>query len=243
MEPGLSHRNRRVAEAARLHRAEERRSRRLTLLEGPHLVEEAVKAGAPLVEIFGLSDDSDAARWARSAEIELVVVGEEALRRLSSTQTPQSPVAVMQIPERPLDPGRSVLVAWQIADPGNLGTMIRTAAAFGLDVGVMAGSVDPWSPKVLRAASGGHFQTGIGSIEDLGALQAIKVATVLKGGSSPRSLPAGRLALLIGSEAHGLPDEVVDIADVRVTIPMAGVTESLNAAAAAAILAYEVSIR
>jgi TrmH family RNA methyltransferase len=243
MEPGLSHRNRRVAEAARLHRAEERRSRRLTLLEGPHLVEEALKAGAPLIEIFGLSDDSDAARWARSAEIELVVVGEEALRRLSSTQTPQSPVAVMQIPERPLDPGRSVLVAWQIADPGNLGTMIRTAAAFGLDVGVMAGSVDPWSPKVLRAASGGHFQTGIGSIEDLGALQAIKVATVLKGGSSPRSLPAGRLALLIGSEAHGLPDEVVDIADVRVTIPMAGVTESLNAAAAAAILAYEVSVR
>jgi TrmH family RNA methyltransferase len=243
MEPGLSHRNRRVAEAARLHRAEERRSRRLTLLEGPHLVEEALKAGAPLIEIFGLSDDSDAARWARSAEIELVVVGEEALRRLSSTQTPQSPVAVMQIPERPLDPSRSVLVAWQIADPGNLGTMIRTAAAFGLDVGVMAGSVDPWSPKVLRAASGGHFQTGIGSIEDLGALQAIKVATVLKGGSSPRSLPAGRLALLIGSEAHGLPDEVVDIADVRVTIPMAGVTESLNAAAAAAILAYEVSIR
>jgi TrmH family RNA methyltransferase len=243
MEPGLSHRNRRVAEAARLHRAEERRSRRLTLLEGPHLVEEALKAGAPLIEIFGLSDDSDAARWARSAEIELVVVGEEALRRLSSTQTPQSPVAVMQIPERPLDPSRSVLVAWQIADPGNLGTMIRTAAAFGLDVGVMAGSVDPWSPKVLRAASGGHFQTGIGSIEDLGALQAIKVATVLKGGSSPRSLPAGRLALLIGSEAHGLPDEVVDIADVRVTIPMAGVTESLNAAAAAAILAYEVSVR
>jgi TrmH family RNA methyltransferase len=213
------------------------------LLEGPHLVEEAVKAGAPLVEIFGLAEDSASARWAQSAEVELVVVGEEALRRLSSTQTPQSPVAVMQIPELPLDPGRSVLVAWQIADPGNLGSMIRTAAAFGLDVGVMAGSVDPWSPKVLRAASGGHFQTGIDSKVDLDALQAIKVATVLSGGTSPRSLPAGRLALLIGSEAHGLPDEVVDTADVRVTIPMAGPTESLNAAIAAAILAYEVSIR
>jgi TrmH family RNA methyltransferase len=243
VEPGLSHRNRRVAEAARLHRAEERRSRRLTLLEGPHLVEEAVKAGAPLVEIFGLTDDLDAAHFARSAEAALVVVGEEALRRLSSTKTPQSPVAVMQIPERPLDPGRSVLVACQIADPGNLGTMIRTAAAFGLDVGVMPGAVDPWAPKVLRAAAGGHFQTGVGTIEALGALRAIKVATVLTGGSSPRSLPAGRLALLIGSEAHGLPAEVVDSADVWVTIPMAGGTESLNAAAAAAILAYEVSIR
>jgi len=243
MEPRLSHRNRRVAEAARLHRAEERRSRRLTLLEGPHLVEEAVKAGLPLVDIFALPDDPDAARWARSAEIELVVVGEEALRRLSSTQTPQSPVAVMQIPQRPLDPGRSVLVAWQIADPGNLGTMIRTAAAFGLDVGVMAGAVDPWSPKVLRAASGGHFQTGVAAIEDLGTFQAIKVAAVLTGGSSPRTLPAGRLALLIGSEAHGLPGAVVDTADVLVSIPMAGAAESLNAAAAAAILAYEASIR
>ena len=243
MEPGLSHRNRRVAEAARLHRAEERRSRRLTLLEGPHLVEEAVKAGAPLVEIFGLADDSDSARWARSAEVELVVVGDEALRRLSSTQTPQSPVAVMQIPAGSLDASRSVLVAWQISDPGNLGTMIRTAAAFGLDVGVMAGSVDPWSPKVLRSAAGGHFQTGIGSIEDLESLEAVKVATVLSGGASPRALPAGRLALLIGSEAHGLPDDAVARADVLVTIPMAGPTESLNAAAAAAILAYEVSIR
>ena len=243
MEPGLSHRNPRVAEAARLHRVEERRSRRLTLLEGPHLVDEAVRAGAPLVEIFALSEDSDASRWAHSAGVELVVVGEEALRRLSSTQRPQSPVAVMQVPERSLDQGRSVLVAWQISDPGNLGTMIRTAAAFGLDVGVMAGSVDPWSPKVLRSAAGGHFQTGIALIDDLGALEAIKVATVLTGGASPRSLPAGRLALLIGSEAHGLPDDVVSSADVLVTIPMVGQTESLNAAAAAAILAYEICIR
>ena len=243
MEPGLSHRNPRVAEAARLHRVEERRTRRLTLLEGPHLVDEAVRAGAPLVELFALAGDRDASRWAQSAEVELVVVGDEALRRLSSTQSPQSPVAVMQIPERSLDHGRSVLVAWQISDPGNLGTMIRTAAAFGLDVGVMAGSVDPWSPKVLRAAAGGHFQTGIGAIEDLGSFDAIKVATVLNGGDNPKSLPAGRLALLIGSEAHGLPDDVVAGADVRVTIPMVGPTESLNAAAAAAILAYEVSTR
>lgn len=243
MEPGLSHRNRRVAEAARLHRAEERRSRRLTLLEGPHLVQEAVKAGAPLVEVFALADDSDSSRWAQSAEVELVVVGEEALRRLSSTQTPQSPVAVMEIPQLALDPGRSVLVAWQISDPGNLGAMIRTAAAFGLDVGVMAGSVDPWSPKVLRAAAGGHFQTGIGPIDDLGRLDAVTVATVLSGGDSPKSLPPGRLAVLIGSEAHGLPDDVVAGADLRVTIPMVGPTESLNAAAAAAILAYELSMR
>ena len=213
------------------------------MLEGPHLVEEAVRAGTPLVEVFALENDSDSKAWAELAQVDLVIVGDEALRRLSSTQTPQSPVAVMQIPERGLDPDRSVLIAWQISDPGNLGTMIRTAAAFGLDVGVLVGSVDPWAPKVMRAAAGGHFQTGIGLIADLWSLEATKVATVQTGGQSQRSLPPGRLAVLIGSEAHGLPPEVIAGADLRVTIPMGGPTESLNAAAAAAILAYEVSIR
>ena len=151
----------------------------------------------------------------QSAEVELVVVGEEALRRLSSTQTPQSPVAVMQIPERGLDPDRSVLVAWQISDPGNLGTMIRTAAAFGLDVGVMAGSVDPWSPKVMRAAAGGHFQTGIGADRRPLVARGDQSGDGARAGQSPRSLPAGRLAFLIGSEAHGLPADVVAGADLR----------------------------
>ena len=239
----MSHRNRRVAEAARLHRVEERRNRRQTLLEGPHLLAEALKAGTPLVEVFALAEDVDSRRSARSADVELVVVGEEALRRLSSTRNPQSPVAVIQIPASRLDPERSLLVAWQISDPGNLGAMIRTAAAFGLDVGTMAGSADPWSPKVLRAASGGHFQTGIAGLDVLSSLDAIKVAAVPRGGRPASSLPRGRLALLVGSEAHGLPVAVVAGADARVTIPMTGPTESLNAAAAAAILAYEVSTR
>lgn len=243
MEPGLSHRNPRVVETARLHRAEERRSRGMTLLEGPHLVEEAVFAGEGIVEVYGLSTDSEALGWARQAGAEFVLVGEEALGRLSSTQTPQSPVAVLRIPNRRLNTSRSVLVAWQIADPGNLGTMIRTAAAFGLDVAVTSGSADPWSPKVLRAGTGGHFQTAVVEVDDLNSLEALKVATVMNGGVSPRSLPAGRLALLIGSEAHGLPDDVVKTADLMITIPMAGRTESLNAAAAATILAYEVSLR
>ncbi len=243
MEPGLSHRNPRVVETARLHRAEERRSRGMTLLEGPHLVEEAVTGGEEIVAIYALADDAKSVEWAGQARVELLVVGEEALGRLSSTQNPQSPVAVLMIPRRSLDTSRSVLVAWQISDPGNLGTMIRTAAAFGLDVAVTGGSADPWSPKVLRSATGGHFQTAVVEIENLDGLEAIKVATVMTGGGSPRSLPAGRLALLIGSEAHGLPEEALALADLRVTIPMSGRTESLNAAAAAAILAYEVSLR
>jgi TrmH family RNA methyltransferase len=171
------------------------------------------------------------------------MVNEEALQRLSSTKAPQSPVAVVEIPGRPLDPARCLLVAWDIADPGNLGTMIRTAAAFGLDLAVAGQSTDPWAPKVLRAGMGGHFRTAVTDFHDVGALSVKTVAAVSQGGKPPRSLPPGRLALLIGNESHGLPAEVIAGADYRVTIPMSGGSESLNAAAAAAVLAYEVSLR
>lgn len=238
MEPGLSHRNPRVVEAARLHRADERKLRRLTLLEGPHLVEEALKAGANLHVIFASTGDG---HW--SGHTATVAVGDEALQRLSSTRSPQSPVAVMEIPSMTLDASRSVLVAQGISDPGNLGTMIRTAAAFGMDVAVTPGTTDPWSPKALRSGMGGHFRTAVAEIADPFAIEATTVAAVMEGGIAPSALPAGRIALLIGSEAHGLPDDMLSRAELRVTIPMPGGSESLNAASAAAILAYEVSLR
>lgn len=234
VEPGLSARNPRVQAAARLHRSDERKRTGLTLLEGPHQVGEAIGAGIPLVEIFALETDS--------AFSDLTRVSQAALARLSSTQTPQSPVAVMGIPEHALGPDRSVLVAWEISDPGNLGSMIRTGAAFGMDVAVYGGA-DPWSPKTLRAAAGAHFHTSVVAIDDPFGLDALKVATVLEGGAVPESLPAGRLAILIGNEAHGLGVYEISKSDVLVTIPMPGNTESLNANAAAAIVCYAVANR
>ena len=231
METGLSARNPRIQAASRLHRADERRRTGLTLLEGPHLVEEAVAAGIALIEVFALEPDP---------QFPLAVIASQAaLERLSSTQTPQSPVAVMPIPEHALDSRRDVLVAWEIADPGNLGAMVRTAAAFGMDIGVVGGA-DPWSPKTLRSAAGAHFHTSVVSIEDPFDLGATTVGTVSSGGADPGSLPSSRIALLIGNEAHGLPGDAIASADLLVSIPMPGGTESLNAAAAAAILCYEV---
>lgn len=243
MEPARSHRNPAVVEAARLHSVKERRARKQTLLEGPHLVGEALRAGVSLVRVFAVGGDKAGPGWAEEANAELVLVNQEALERLSGTRTPQSPVAVIAIPEGRLDPARRVLVPWEITDPGNLGTMIRTAAAFGFDVGIGPGCVDQWSPKVLRAAAGGHFHTNLAEVESPTEIDALKVAMVVKEGEPLERLPAGRLAILIGGEPHGLPDEVVDKAHLRITIPMPGATESLNAAVTAAIVMYEVMRR
>ncbi|MGQ0847818.1 MAG: TrmH family RNA methyltransferase [Actinomycetota bacterium] len=233
MTSGLSARNLRVLEASKLHRAAERRARGMTLLEGPHLVGEALAAGIEPRELFVLDPGAGFDGW---------VVTEAALQRLSGTKTPQSPVAVIPIPAHAFDPTRSALVAWQIADPGNLGTMIRTAAAFGLDIGVGDGA-DPWAPKTLRAGAGAHFHTAVVTIRHPRDAGAELVATVLDEGRPPDQLPKGRLAVMIGNEAHGLPADLVAAAGWRVTIPMPGHTESLNAATTAAIVGYEVARR
>ncbi|HKZ21051.1 MAG TPA: RNA methyltransferase [Acidimicrobiia bacterium] len=232
MEAGLSARNPRIQAVARLHRSSEREATGLTLLEGPKLVEEAAQAGIAVVELFSV-DDSHA---------DAIRISDAALARLSSTRSPQNPVAVISIPRHQLQADRSVLVAWEIADPGNLGTMIRTAAAFGLDVAVRGGT-DPWSPKTLRGAAGAHFRTSVLEIEDIDEIKATRVAAVGHGGEAPSRMPDSRVALLIGNEAQGLPPDVIAAADMQVSIPMPGMTESLNAAAAAAILCYEVAIR
>jgi TrmH family RNA methyltransferase len=245
MEPVRSHRNRKVVEAARLHRARDRHREGRTLLEGPNLLSEALSAGVVPEMIFALAGDEETKRLARSHGAELTLVDPAGLGRLAGTKTPRGPVAVISIPgPRRSDDAVGLLVAWGVSDPGNVGTLIRTAAGLGWDFAHTETSCDPWSPKTLRAASGGHFHTGIehvGSVSDISALGFSPVASVVSGGVDPVSMPAGRYALLVGEEGAGLPLEVVGAAAWKVTIPMAAGTQSLNAAVAAGILLYELS--
>ena len=137
-----------------------------------------------------------------------------------------------------------MIVAWGLSDPGNVGTMIRTAAAFDWDFGYTDGTADPWAPKVLRAGAGAHFRlntTPVESLQILGDVGLATVATVVSGGARPADLPTGRYALLVGEEAPGLPPDVVEQSAHKVTIPMPGGMESLNAAMAAGIVVYELS--
>ena len=174
-----------------------------------------------------------------------MLVSQGVLERLATTVQPQSPVVVAPIPSPVVPREGHLLVAWGISDPGNAGTLIRIAAAFGLGFVSGPDTADPWAPKTLRSGAGAHFHTSIGRVstpEDLRALQRPLLAAVAAGGVSPaRVRSTGDVALLVGSESEGLPGWLVAAADELVTIPMPGGTESLNAAVAGAILAYEVT--
>ena len=200
----------------------------------------AVAADVRLGTVFVLAGDATGRDLAERGHGDLVVVDEATLRRLGTTETPQSPVAVISVPQPARSVGGRVVVAWGVSDPGNCGALIRIAAAFGY--GFLAGPecAEPWSPKVLRSAAGAHFAVALGRIATVDEARAggrIVVATVARGGIVPGPLPEAA-AILVGNEAHGLSDEVVAAADLCVTIPNTGAVESLNAAAAGAIVAY-----
>ncbi len=149
---------------------------------------------------------------------------------------------MVEIPPERLDPGRDLLVSVGVSDPGNLGALIRTAASFGWGFAYTKGSADPWAPKSIRAGAGGQFQTAVARLESLDQLSDwTMVATVVRDGVAPHEVTGRPVALLVGEEAHGLDPVVVEAAAYRLTVPMSGPTESLNAAVAAGIAVYELS--
>lgn len=178
------------------------------------------------------------------------------LGRLAETTTPQGVVGVARIPNPTLDdviarrPRLAVLLAG-VSDPGNAGTVIRTADAAGADgVLVTAGSTDVWSGKAIRSSAGSVFNlpvvTGLDVTAAVGALRSAGVrllaATATGSADLDELLDAGELdaptCWLLGSEAHGLPPQIEAAAEVTVRVPMRGRAESLNLAAAAAVCLF-----
>lgn len=239
-----STKNERIRRMRRLHRARHRREEGLTLVEGPEPVAAALEAAADVRWICVHADDVAGIELARSSGVDSIVVSDAVLRAAAPTSAPRGPIAVVGIP--PPKPLRrhDTLVLWDITDPGNVGTLIRSAAAFGFDVATTAGSADVWGPKVIRAAAGAHFAVSaiarlgedpLGELRDAGVAA---VATLPTGGSGPAGVPTAPIALLIGNEARGLPGEVGDSAEWSLTLAMPGNAESLNAAIAGSIAMY-----
>ena len=243
----------RVVAARRLQRRRDRDHTGRFLAEGPQAVREALTAGV-VRELFGtesaLSRHADLALLAPA----VAAVTEEALQALAETVSPQGLVAVCDQADVPLSDvldGRLVAVAAGIRDPGNAGTVLRTADAAGAGAVVFAGdAVDPYNGKCVRASAGSLFHVDVVRERDAGAVvRTLRRAGFLVLAATghgdddlddllDRGLLGQRTAWLFGSEAHGLTDDLLAAADRRVRVPIYGGAESLNLAAAAAVCLY-----
>jgi RNA methyltransferase, TrmH family len=222
------------------------------LAEGVRVVEELLQAGLkPELAIVspGLEETERGRRLAEALTgPEVRRVSDAVLARLADTETPQGVLVVAPVPRADLpeadDEDGALLVLDGVQDPGNAGTLMRTAAAFGVSrVVVLPGTADPWSPKVVRAAAGTCFRMPVVQADPAALLAwaGRRGFTVL--GADAAGTPVGsvpvpdRLALVVGNEGAGLSAEMAAGVDARVAIPMRG-AESLNVAVAAGILLY-----
>jgi TrmH family RNA methyltransferase len=217
-----------------------RRAERRVVIEGPHLLAAALDAGIQPIAVIG-TEAALAKPEISGLKIKTMptVVTAAVFTAIADAETAPGIAAEIAIPE--LKGEGSTVLLEGVQDPGNVGAIMRSAAAFGVGTVVLDRQcADPWSPKALRAGQGGHFQVGVRQTDDLlAAVSGRLICTVVEGGTPLREADlSGRITWVFGAEGSGLSAAVLAKAAERVTIPMAG-GESLNVAAAAAICLYE----
>ncbi len=234
-------------------RAKTRREERAFVVEGVRLAEEAVAAGWE-VRLCLYTPDLNARGLALVESVEqsgapVEQVEAHVMKAASDTETPQGILLALALETLPLpDHPNFVLVLDRVSDPGNTGTLLRTARAAGVDaVWMTAGSVDAFAPKVVRGAMGAHFRLPVqtGSEEDILAfckLHSLNLFAAAAGAGKAYTQAdlCAPLALAIGSEAEGVGDALFQAA-AKLHIPMAAGSESLNAAVAGGVLMFEVA--
>jgi TrmH family RNA methyltransferase len=232
----------------------------LIALEGLHLVDEALRSGIPLQTVFvaqGHENLIESLSAIDETRTEILAVPREILDSAVSTESPQ-PIAALAHPQnwpwaevlaqKPGAPALIVVLSG-IQDPGNLGTILRSAEAFGATgILCLTGTVSRWNPKAMRASAGSVFRLPVLASSEAKAFQHLREAGIRTLAAMARQAEplnetnlTGPIALLIGSEGSGLSPEIAAQSDARITIPCPGPVESLNAAVAASVLLYETS--
>jgi RNA methyltransferase, TrmH family len=214
--------NPRVKLLRKLGSRRQREKLRLFVAEGEDLVEAARTAGIEPVDLLVAGQDVEPALLAEA----------------STMAHPPRVVGVYRREDLPRFESRPVTLAlWHVADPGNVGTLIRTADAFGAAVALSEGCGDPTGGKALRATAGAIFRVPVGRFDEV---EGRRVALVARAGAPLHQLdPAERTVFVLGAEREGLSDEVVAACDAVASIPIAESAESLNVAVAGAIALYE----
>jgi RNA methyltransferase, TrmH family len=222
-------------------------------VEGLHLVREAVKSGLKLDTVFLQEGHEELAQQFPAGHAEILILTEDVFSSAAMTEHPQGVAALVEAPQFqmpamfPTTPGEAplVVIAAGLQDPGNLGTLVRSAEAFGATgIILLPGTVSPWNAKALRASSGSAFRLPVLALPPGEAFSALRahgvriLAAVARDGEREADL-RGPTALLIGNEGSGLPEAWIAEAEARVTIPFRGTVESLNAAIAGSLLLYD----
>ena len=245
--------NARVKQLRAAFAGQARLSGGLVAIEGEHLLREALRSGIIFKAVFLSERFETVPRWIPYG-VEVLRLANDVFHSVVETQSPQGLAALIIPPTRKFEDvlGASseatllIVVACGLQDPGNLGTLVRSAEAFGA-TGVLttAGTVSAWNQKALRASVGSIFRVPVATatLDEVAGLRAggtrLLAAVGENGAPAPAVDLAGACALLIGNEGNGLPSEWLAIADAQVTIPCPGPVESLNAAVAGSLLLYE----
>ena len=224
----------------------------LVAIEGEHLIAEAIRSQLRFDTVF--LRHGYQAPFALPEDVEHLLLPADVFSSAVATEQPQGIAAIVHPPEFSLDalfapPAPLILVLAGLQDPGNVGTLLRSAEAFGATgVLLLPGAANPWNPKALRASAGSAFRVPAIHATEPEALNLFDrhripaIAAVARSGISVTKAPlAGPCALLIGNEGVGLSKILVSAAKHRVTIPTPGDVESLNAAIAGSLLLYEAS--
>ncbi|PKO94205.1 MAG: RNA methyltransferase [Betaproteobacteria bacterium HGW-Betaproteobacteria-10] len=233
----------RLAESGR-----ERRKTGRTLLDGVHLVEAYEVVHGPVETLIVAESSMNADEIGAYIEgREIVVLADSLMRDLGLVDTPSGLLAVATMPSgiAAVNLEKDAILLDGVQDPGNVGTLLRTAAAAGIKQALLSpGCASAWSPKVLRAGQGAHFALSIHEDVDLAefmvAYCGTTAVTCLDGASSLYEARwHGPLAWIFGAEGQGVRPELITAARLKIKIPMPGAVESLNVAAAAAICLFE----
>ena len=238
---------------ALLKKSKERKEQKAFVIEGRKMFEEICQDSSRVIKAY-FSDSYVKEQYANKAmpQVPYEIVADSVFDAMAETVTPQGVLAIVKMPEYSLedmiaDAGTLVLLE-NLRDPGNLGTIIRTAEAAGVSGVILTKeSVDIYNPKVIRSTMGAVYRVPFLYVEDfqelLSELRGREVrllAAHLKGEKTfDKADYSGKVGILIGNEANGLSEEASELANEKVLIPMAGSVESLNAAVAAALLMYE----
>lgn len=240
--------NPRIKKVRELHSKKGRTAHRQFIAEGLRVCQTLLEGPMQLVHLY-CSETLYQTALSLISDENITVVNKQIMNKISTATTPSGIVAVFKIPQNPQGPLQAGLVLANCTDPGNMGTLIRTATAFAQQAIVIVEGTDPWAPKVVQATGGTIGKVPVWQMswdelrEQAHNQNSMLSALVVSEGTPVEKVAKKKRLLVVGNEAHGLPQEWIDDCDETITLPMPGDVESLNAAVAGSIALYLLSTK